>query len=295
MIPIALLIEDLAGAVHLPVAALRKALEHPDAVAEATLPVLVKAATGAELEEREANLLFWGLHVMAQARDTRALGALLALLRQDIEVVEAVLGDAVSATLSRVLASVYDGHAEPLFRLILDSSLDDGIREAVLKACITLCLTGRIERDALHRLLVRFDEAKASVEGDIGWSAWEEAIATLGLRDLAPRVEAARKDGRIDPEFSDPDWFKDTLREAERHPHDLARLPPDQYGFPRRSGRRPRMDTRRLRRAAAQPVQGCGAQRSVPLRFGPEVQEVLPRQGRARGGMDAARRVRGFP
>ncbi len=231
MIPVALLIEDLAGAVHLPVAALRKALEHPEAVAEATLPVLVKAATGAELEEREANLLFWGLHSMAQARDTRALGPLLALLRQDIEVVEAVLGDAVSATLSRILASVYDGQPEPLFRLILDSSLDDGIREAVLMACITLCVTGRIERDALHRLLVRFDDAKASVEGDIGWSAWEEAIATLGLRDLAPRVEAARKDGRIDPEFSDPNWFKDTLREAERHPHDLARLPTDQYGF----------------------------------------------------------------
>ncbi|MGC5777982.1 DUF1186 domain-containing protein [Methylobacterium sp. NFXW15] len=231
MIPVALLIEDLAAAVHLPVAALRKALDHSDAVAEATLPVLVKAATGAELEEREANLLFWGLHIMAKARDTRALGPLLALLRQDIEVVEAVLGDAVSATLSRVLTSVYDGQSEPLFRLILDSSLDDGIREAVLKACIFLCLTGRIERDALHRLLVRFDEAKASVEGDIGWSAWEEAIATLGLRDLAPRVEAARKDGRIDPEFSDPDWFRDTLREAERHPHDLERLPPDQYGF----------------------------------------------------------------
>lgn len=231
MIPVALLIEDLAGAVHLPVAALRKALEHPDAVAEATLPIIVKAATGAELEEREANLLFWGLHIMARARDTRAFGPLLALLRQDIEVVEAVLGDAVSATLSRILASVYDGQPEPLFRLILDSSLDDGIREAVLMACVTLCVTGRIERDALHRLLVRFDDAKASVEGDIGWSAWEEAIATLGLRDLAPRVEAARKDGRINPEFSDPDWFKDTLREAERHPHDLACLPPDQYGF----------------------------------------------------------------
>ena len=231
MTALALLIEDLAGAVHLPVAALRKALEHPDAIAGATLPLLEKAATGAELEEREANLLFWGLHVMAQARDTSALPPLLALLRQDGEVVEAVLGDAVTATLPRVLASVFDGQADPLFRLILDSSLDDEIRQAVLVACSFLCIDGRIKREALHRLLVRFDDAKAAVEGAIGWSAWEEAIATLGFRDLAPRVEEARKDGRIDKEFSDPDWFKETLREAERHPDDRERLPPDLYGY----------------------------------------------------------------
>lgn len=231
MTALALLIEDLAGAVHLPAAALRQALEHPEAIAEATLPLLEKAATGAELEEREANLLFWGLHVMARARDTRALPPLLALLRQDGEVVEAVLGDAVTATLPRVLASVFDGQVDPLFRLILDSSLDDEIRQAVLVACTFLCIDGRIERDALHRLLVRFDDAKASVEGGIAWSAWEEAIATLGLRDLAPRVEAARRDGRIDKEFSDPDWFKETLREAERHPNDRDRLPPDLYGY----------------------------------------------------------------
>ena len=231
MTALALLIEDLAGAVHLPVAALRKALEHPDAIAGATLPLLEKAATGAELEEREANLLFWGLHVMAQARDTSALPPLLALLRQDGEVVEAVLGDAVTATLPRVLASVFDGQADPLFRLILDSSLDDEIRQAVLVACSFLCIDGRIKREALHRLLVRFDDAKAAVEGAIGWSAWEEAIATLGFRDLAPRVEEARKDGRIDKEFSDPDWIKETLREAERHPDDRGRLPPDLYGY----------------------------------------------------------------
>lgn len=231
MTALSLLIEDLAGAVHLPAAALRKALEQPEPIAEATLPLLEKAAAGDELEEREANLLFWGLHVMAQARDTRALSPLLALLRQDIEVVDAVLGDAVTATLSRVLATLFDGEAEALIRLVLDSSLDDGIRQAVLVACTFLCIDGRIEREVLHRLLVRFDDAKAAVEGDIGWSAWEEAIAVLGLRDLAPRVQAARADGRIDPEYSEPDWFRDTLREAERHPQDRGRLPPDQYGY----------------------------------------------------------------
>jgi len=231
MTPLSALIEDLAAAIHLPAPALRKALEHPEAIAEATLPLLNAAAEGEDLDQGQANLVFWGLHLMASARDTRALAPLLGFLRQDGEFIDAVLGDAVTATLSRVLASLYDGQAEPLFRLILDSSLDDGIREAILAACTFLCLDGRIDRDALHRVLVRFDDAKASVEGDSGWTAWEEAIATLGFRDLAPRVETARRDGRIDPEHSDPDWFKETLREAERHPHDRERLPPELYGY----------------------------------------------------------------
>ncbi len=193
MTDIALLIEDLAGAVHLPVAALRKALEHPRPIAEATLPVLERAAEGSELSERQANLLFWGLHVMAHARDHRAYEPLLRLLRQDLDVIDAALGDAASSTLPQVLASVFDGPEDKLFRDILDSSRDDGIRQAMLTAATFLCLDGLIARISMHDLLVRFDDAKAAVEGDIGWSAWEEAIAILGFRDLVPRVEAARR------------------------------------------------------------------------------------------------------
>ena len=44
----------------------------------------------------------------------------------------------------------------------------------------------------MHDLLVRFDDAQAAVEEATGWVGWEETIAHLGFRDLAPRVAAAR-------------------------------------------------------------------------------------------------------
>jgi uncharacterized protein len=226
-----LLIADLAAAEHRPTAALREALRHPAAVAEATLPLLEAAADQRELSPEEANLLFWGLHVMAHARDTRALAPLLRLLRQDEESLDVVLGDALTATLAKVLASLFDGDPAPFFRLILDSTADDYVRMALLSACTFLTLEGRMDRAAMHDLLIRFDEAQAAVEEAPVWSGWEETIAHLGFRDLAPRVAAARADGRITDEISDADWFKEALRKAETKPNDRDRLGPYQYGY----------------------------------------------------------------
>ncbi|WP_342104975.1 DUF1186 domain-containing protein [Methylobacterium sp. SI9] len=227
----ALLIADLAAAERRPTAALREAVKHPAAIAEATLPLLEAAADERALTPEEANLLFWGLHVMAQARDARALAPLLRLLRQDEESLDAVLGDALTATLAKVLASLFDGDPQPLFRLILDSTVDDFARMALLCACTFLTLEGRIDRAATHDLLVRFDDAKAAVEEAPAWTGWEETIAHLGFRDLAPRVAAARADGRITDAVSDADWFKEALLKAETKPHDRDRLGPYQYGY----------------------------------------------------------------
>jgi hypothetical protein len=228
---ITLLIADLAAAEYRPTAALREALRHPAAIADATLPLLEAAAAGRELAPEEANLLFWGLHVTAHARDTRALAPLLRLLKHDEETLDAVLGDALTSTLAKVLASLFDGEPQPLFRLILDSTVDDYARMALLCACTFHTLEGRIDRGAMHDLLVRFDDARAAVEEAPAWVGWEETIAHLGFRDLAPRVVAARADGRITDEISDSDWFKDALRKAETRPDDRDRLGPYQYGY----------------------------------------------------------------
>jgi len=224
------LVDALSAAEYLPAAELRRAVETPEAIADEVLRVLAGPVDGAEVSEADANLLFYGLHVLAAARDTRVFAPLVRLLHQDGETLDALLGDAVTTTLARILVSVFDGEVAPLHRLILDSTLDDLVRNEAFAALTFLTQTGRVDRQATRDLLVRFDDKRVAVEGDIGWVGWEETIALLGFRDLAPRSAAARKDGRLTDEFSDAPWFRTTLRQAEAKPADLARFDPCRYG-----------------------------------------------------------------
>ena len=225
------LIAALSGADHLPEEALRRAVAAPAAIADETLRLLRAAADGDALTDAEANLLFWGVHVLAAARDARAFAPLLRLLRQDAETLDDLLGDAAGTTLPRVLASLYDGEPEGLFGLILDTTIDDLVRNEALAALAFLVRDGRVAREPVSDLLVRFDDKRVAVEGDIGWTGWEEAIALLGLRALSPRVEAARKDGRLTDDISDPAWFKATLRRAETRPDDRRDLDERGLGY----------------------------------------------------------------
>jgi len=224
------LVDALSAAEYLPAAELRQAVKAPETIADEVLRVLAGPVDGAEVSEADANLLFYGLHVLAAARDTRVFAPLVRLLHQDGETLDALLGDAVTTTLARILVSVFDGEVAPLHRLILDSTLDDLVRNEAFAALTFLTQTGRVDRQATRDLLVRFDDKRVAVEGDIGWVGWEETIALLGFRDLAPRSAAARKDGRLTDEFSDAPWFRTTLRQAEAKPADLARFDPRRYG-----------------------------------------------------------------
>ena len=105
----------LSRAENLPEPLLRRAIAQPDLVAEETLRLLSAAVGDAEPTPEQDNLLFWGIHVLAHARDARLLAPLLRFLREDEETVDAVLGDAVTTTLARMIASLFDGRTDRLF------------------------------------------------------------------------------------------------------------------------------------------------------------------------------------
>lgn len=217
---------------YLPAEALRRAAARPEAIAEPVLALLERAAEDAEaIEDEETNLLFWGLHALAAARDTRIFPPLMGLLRQDGEAVEGLLGDAITESLPSVIASTFDGDTDALARLILDSTADDFVRNSAFAALGFLTRQGRIPLEEAQALLVRFDEARAAVEAEPAWTGWEQTIAYLGLTALVPRVEAARRDGRLTDEFSDAAWFRKALRQANAEPPELGMFYAQHYSY----------------------------------------------------------------
>ena len=224
------LVEALSAARDLPVEALEEAAHAPSRIAPAVLAVAERAAEGQELDEREGNLLFWGIHVLAFGRDERLFAPLLRIVRREPDDVAALLADAVPGTLPRLVASVFDGDVDALQNAICDRDTDEFVRWSLFGAYAFLVFDLRIPRERARAFLLRFDEERPARAGDAAWAGWEQAIALLGFADLAPRVAAAREDARLIDE-ADAEWFSLTLAEAETKPEDRSRFDDQELGY----------------------------------------------------------------
>lgn len=130
-----------------------------------------------------------------------------------------------------IVAGVFDGDVEALLGMVSDRSIDQFVREQILRAATFLTWNGSIRHDRMRRLLVAFVEDQLAEDEDQAWYGWQQAIALLGMRELAPLVHRAIDEGRI------PDWmlvrreFDDTLTDAERRPEDATRFKDVNLGY----------------------------------------------------------------
>jgi uncharacterized protein len=221
------LIRELSVATYLPEEALERARAAPASIAEPVLALLDRAADGeAEaLTEPERTLLFWGLHVLASARDTRIHAALMRLLRRDDDAISAALGEDYPNTLASLVAASFDGEAERLLAAIAGEAPVGIARMQLFHALALLTADGRIDREMVKAFLVRFDhERLAPPEAEEVWQGWEDAVSLLGFDDLAPRLKAARKDGRNAGTVVDWETVQETLKEARLRPKSRERF-----------------------------------------------------------------------
>jgi hypothetical protein len=125
----------------------------------------------------------------ASGREKPAYRPLLRLLRLPEPEISSILGDAITATSNRVVASVFDRDPQPIFDTILDA--DEFVRSRVCETQSYLGLTGQIDRRRLCNFL--YDGfANVSPQGPCyGWVGWHMAVARLGLAEqlrLGPRT-----------------------------------------------------------------------------------------------------------
>src|SRR5262249_52876279 len=176
-----------------------------------------------ERTPKTADLIFLGVHLLAEWREKAAYRPLVRLLRSPEEVVEYALGDCITETSHRVMAAVFDGDPQPLYDLILDPAADEYVRSRMCEALAMTVLSGELPRaDVAQFLRAGFTDLEPQ-QDCVVWIGWQSAIALLGLEELTPLVKQAYDCGFSDPGFQSFDDFKTDLQWALEHPDSPGR------------------------------------------------------------------------
>jgi hypothetical protein len=225
-------LDDLAAARKVPGALVKACLAHFDIVAPKLRALLVRAADGERLGEAEERAFFWGVHILGLGRDVQSFKPLLRLLARPDEELDDMFGDTMTVTLPRVAASVFDGDIEALFELLADRGASEFVRSSFLEILAFLTFEGRIDKTQTEAFLARFDAEPLAADEDQCWIGWQLAIAHLGLRSFAERVEGrSHQDVLVSFFGKGPQAFYKDLEAAESAPHDPARFKKDSIGY----------------------------------------------------------------
>ncbi len=218
--PVAAIIHELEAAHWRPdPALLRRAVTRADQLVPAVTELVEKAADGVCLLLKQERLLFWGIHILATARCTALYRPLLRLIRLDREEhLDHLLGDALTETLPRILISVFDGDAAPLFELCAQRTADGFLRWGLFEAIARLTFDGMIPQPVTVEFLDRFERQQMADAGDAAWEGWQDAIVHLAVEELHDRVRATWKDKRNPCAPGDQEFIEELLARARALP-----------------------------------------------------------------------------
>jgi hypothetical protein len=201
---------------ELPTAAMAEAVARWDECGDFFIDILHGYAAGELDPTADGDAPSILLHLLAQIRDTRAFMPLVALLRQDGEMLEAALGDTLTETLPRILVAVFDGDPTPLEGLMADPRADATCRWSATDAYMGLHVHGAIDAARVQRQIERV--AGSGLDpGDMAWIGWLNACALLDDAALTGRARLAIAEGRIAPlEFAMADFDRALAERAIR-------------------------------------------------------------------------------
>jgi hypothetical protein len=211
------LLEALSEWDRLPVEAIRAAQADRATIAP-SLVQCVDDFVSLQGEPVAPEALFFIFHLLGEWRETSAYRPLARFLRLPSEVLDVILGDAITVTSHRVMAAVFDGDPEPLFEIIRDEEADEFVRSRMCQTLAMLTRRGDLARDATANFL---RDCSSQLEPKVDcyvWQGWLDAVAWLGLAELKPLAQQAFSRGSIDPTWLSFKDFEKDLRHGVEHP-----------------------------------------------------------------------------
>jgi hypothetical protein len=174
---------------------------------------LLGACAAGEASEIERRALFLLVHLLGEWRENAAYRPLCAVLRRPSDEVEELFGDAVTETLPRILAGLFDGDLEPLKAIALDSDAHEYVRSSMFGVMQLLVLWEQVPRGVVADILLECEKRLERADNQV-WFGWQDTVARLGIVALRPLVARAFGDGCIDPMVMPFQEFADALAEG---------------------------------------------------------------------------------
>ena len=128
------ILDQLTHSEGLPKAALNAASEQRTEIVPVFLGEIDSFLALTPAERAKPTPLFFIFHLLGDWRERAAYRPLARLLRCPRHEVDAIFGDAVTSTTHRVMAAVFDGDPDPLYKIILDPSADQYVRSRMCEA-----------------------------------------------------------------------------------------------------------------------------------------------------------------
>ncbi|MFZ6691599.1 DUF1186 domain-containing protein [Undibacterium sp. SXout20W] len=202
-----------------PRAALAFAEENKDEVTPYLVEVLVETAKKPAItEDGEYMLHMYSMHLLASWRVTEAYRPMLAIGGFPDEIIESMMGDVVTETYGRCLASVCDGNVHLLQQRFTDEFTSIWSRSAALIAWQVRVIAGENDRTELIEFISQAGEQLAEQrrhadEGDAVLLETIVDVATaLCATEMAEQVNRWFAEKLLDPQISDQDWFNEHIR-----------------------------------------------------------------------------------
>ncbi|MEK0083133.1 DUF1186 domain-containing protein [Benzoatithermus flavus] len=211
------IMKELSAAAGLPEEAIRAAVAQPRDSVPAFVAAIERTIAN-PAEDEAATAVFFIFHILGEIGAKEAYRPLTRLLQLPSERLDALLGDSIAETATRVMVGVFDGDPAPLMELVENKQADEMVRAQMLEALAVLARLGRWDRGGaeayLHGLTQRLQPRGESFV----WVGFEQAVAMLGMRELRPFVQRLHEQEWIDPTIGDLEDFDADLEAAMDDP-----------------------------------------------------------------------------
>ena len=225
----AAILHDLTIAKGLPIDALAAANERRVEMIPLFLTEIDAWLDAAPEARAEPSPLFFIFHLLGSWGETTAYRSLARFLHCPGNGAYEALGDAITETSHRVMASVFDGDPEPLYGIILDPKADEYIRARMFDTLSLVTGWGSLDRAETSRFLGEAFKTMIPQAESIIWEGWQGAVALLGLSELREQARMAYQRGFIGEEWSDYSDFESDLALTLESPDRMINGPGDFY------------------------------------------------------------------